>query len=136
TMPLSSGPAVRFAIEDVLWVGRRAPEVPKRIRREIARDLDRVLDVLTRKADRFMALLESLWDVNDSQLGFFARDLTNLRGQIEQHVLRNPGDWTAEDLFEHLGAFDASDARFGRFLEGLVSAGLIPDEPAQRAIAD
>ena len=136
TMPLSSGPVARFAIEDVLWAGRGAPEVPKRIRREIARDLDRVLDVLTRKADRFMALLESLWDVNDSQLGFLARDLTSLRGQIEQHVLRNPGDWTAEDLFEQLGAFDAGDARFGRFIEGLVSAGLIPDEPAQRAIAN
>ena len=136
TIPLSSGPAARFAIEDVLWAGRGAPEVPKRVRREIARDLDRVLDVLTRKADRFMALLEGLWDVNDSQLGFFARDLTSLRGQIEQHVLRNPGDWTAEDLFEQLAAFDAGDGRFGRFLEGLVSADLIPDEPAQRAVAD
>lgn len=136
TMPLSSGPAARFAIEDVLWAGRGAPEVPKRVRREIARDLDRVLDVLTRKADRFMALLEVLWDVNDSQLGFFARDLTSLRGQIEQHVLRNPGDWTAEDLFEQLGAFTAGDGRFGRFLEGLVSADLIPDEPAQRTVAD
>ncbi len=136
TMPLSSGPAARFAIEDVLWAGRGAPEVPKRVRREIAQDLDRVLDVLTRKADRFMALLEVLWDVNDSQLRFFARDLTSLRGQIEQHVLRNPGDWTAEDLFEQLGAFTAGDGRFGRFLEGLVSADLIPDEPAQRTVAD
>src|SRR5450755_795569 len=136
TMPLSSGPAARFAIEDVLWADRGAPEIPKRIRHEIARDLDRVLDVLTRKADRFMALLESLWDVNDSQLGLFAHDLTSLRGQIEQHVLRNPGDWTAEDLFEQLGAFDAGNRRFGRFLEGLVSADLVSDEPAQRAIAD
>jgi AbiJ-like protein len=136
TIPLASGPAARFAIEDVLWAGRGAPEVPKRVRREIARDLDRVLDVLTRKADRFMALLEGLWDVNDSQLGFFARDLTSLRGQIEQHVLRNLGDWTAEDLFEQLAAFDAGDGRFGRFLEGLVSADLIPDETAQRAVAD
>jgi hypothetical protein len=137
TMPLSSGPAARFAIEDVLWAGQGAPEIPKKIRREIARDLDRVLDVLTRKADRFMALLESLWAVNDSQLGFFASDdPASLRGQIEQHVLRDPGDWTAEDLFEQLGGFDAGDARFGRFLEGLVSAGLIPDEPTQRAVAD
>jgi hypothetical protein len=127
TMPLSSGPAARFAIEDVLWAGQGAPEIPKRIRSEIARDLDRDLDVLTRKADRFMALLESLWAVNDSQLGFFARDdPASLRGQIEQHVLRNPSDWTAEDLSEQLGAFDAGDARFGRFIEGLVSADLIP----------
>lgn len=74
--------------------------------------------------------------MNDSQLGFFARDLTSLRGQIEQHVLRNPGDWTAEDLFEQLGAFDTGGARFGRFLERLVSADLIPDEPTQRAITN
>ena len=58
TMPLSSGPAARFAIEDVLWAGRGFTDIPKKTRREIARDLDRVLDVLTRKADRFMALLE------------------------------------------------------------------------------
>ncbi|HEY5400182.1 MAG TPA: hypothetical protein VIL16_32835 [Trebonia sp.] len=51
TIPLSSGPAARFAIEDVLWADRGAPEIPKRVRREIARDLDCVLDVLTRKAD-------------------------------------------------------------------------------------
>jgi hypothetical protein len=48
----------------------------------------------------------------------------------------DPGDWTAEDLFEQLGAFDAGDGRFGRFLEVLVSADLIPDEPAQRAAKD
>ena len=65
-----------------------------------------------------------------------ARDLTSLRGQIEQHVLRNPGDWTAEHLFEQLVAFDAGNGRFGRFIEGLVSADLIPDELAQRAVAD
>jgi len=46
-----------------------------------------------------------------------------------------PGDWSAEGLFEELGAFEAGDARFGKFLEGLASAGVIPDEPAQRRIA-
>ena len=135
TMPLSSGPAARFAIQDVLWAGQGVPELPKRTRREIARGLDRDLDVLTRRADRFMALLESLWVIDDSLSGFFAGDRSSLRGQIEQHVLRNPGDWSAEDLFEQLGAFAAGDGRFGRFLEGLVSADLLLDEPAQRAIA-
>jgi len=38
---------------------------------------------------------------------------------------------SAEDLFEQLGAFEACDARFVRFLEGLVSADVIPDEPTQ-----
>src|SRR3984957_8924686 len=136
TMPLSSGPVARFAIEDALWAGRGAPEVAKRVRREIARDLDRVLDVLTRKADRFMALLESLWNINNSQLGFFASDLTSLRGEIEQQVIRNPGAWPPEVLFEPLASSDAGAARFGRFIEGLAPADLIPDDPAQRAVAD
>lgn len=130
TMPLASGPAARFAIEDVLWAGRGGPEIPKRTRREIALDLD--LDVLTRKADRFTAVLDSLWVLDDRPLGFLAGDSASLRGQIEQHVFRNPGDWPAEELFEQLGALSAGDARFARFLEGLVSAEVIPDEPAQR----
>jgi AbiJ N-terminal domain 3 len=133
TIPLSSGPATRYAIEDVLWAGRAAPEIPRRIRRELARDLH--LDVLTRKADQFTALLDSLWVLDDSPLGFLTWASAGLRGQIEQHVLRNPGDWSAEDLFEQLGAFEAGDARFARFLEGLVSADVVPDEPAQRDTA-
>jgi hypothetical protein len=132
TMPLSAGPWARFAIEDVLWAGRGGPEIPKRTRREIARDLD--LDVLTRKGDQFAALLDSLWVLDDNSLGFLTRDLTGLRGQIDQHVYRNPGDWSTEDLFEQLGALETGDARFARFLEGLVSADVVPDEPTQRRI--
>jgi AbiJ N-terminal domain 3 len=49
-------------------------------------------------------------------------------------VPRNPGDWSAEDLFEQLAAFEAVNARFARFLEGLASSDVIPDEPAQRGI--
>jgi hypothetical protein len=130
SMPLSSDPAARYAIEDVLWVGRGGPEIPKRARHEIARDLD--LGVLTRKADRFTALLASLWVLDDNSLGFLTHDIAGLRGQIEQHVFRNPGDWSAEDLFERLGAFEAGDARFARFLKGLVSADVVPDEQVQR----
>jgi AbiJ N-terminal domain 3 len=54
--------------------------------------------------------------------------------RIERHVFRNPGDWSAEDLFEQLGAFEAGDARFGKFLEGLASAEVIPDESVQRRV--
>jgi hypothetical protein len=130
TMPLSSGPSTRYAIEDVLWAGRAAPEIPRRTRRELARDLD--LDVLTRKADRFTALLDSLWVLDDGTIDFLTGAWAGLRERIERHVLRNPGDWSAEDLFEQLGAFEAGDARFAWFLEGLVSADVVPDEPAQR----
>lgn len=131
TMPLASGPAVRYAIEDVLWVGRGDPEIPKRTRREIARDFD--LDAVRRNADRFMALLDGLW-VLGSPLELWTDGSSSLRGQIDRHVLRNPGDWSAEDLFEKIGAFGAVDTRFARFLEGLASADVVPDEPAQRGV--
>jgi len=67
-MPLSAGPATRYAIEDVLWAGRGGPEMPRRTRREIARDLD--LSVLARQGDRFIALLDSLWVLDDNPLDF------------------------------------------------------------------
>ena len=101
TMPLSSGPAARYAIEDVLWADR-GPEIPRRARRQIAQDLD--ISVLARQGDRFMVLLESLWLVDDP-LDWITGGSAGLRGQIERHVFRNPGDWSAEELFEQLGAF-------------------------------
>ena len=129
-MPLSAGPAARYAIEDVLWADR-GPEIPIRTRREIAQDLD--LSVLARQGDRFIALLASMW-VLDDPLDLFTGGSTGLRSQIERHVLRNTGDWSAEDLFEQLGAFEAVNTRFARFLEGMTSADVIPDEPAQCGI--
>ena len=136
-LPLDA--ATRNAIQDVLWAGRDAYEIPTRTRREIARDLD--LADLVDNADRFTALLNRLWVLDDDPFGGLTHALlggptTGLRGQIERHVFRNPGDWTTEYLFEQLGAFDAGDTRFALFLEGLVSADVIPDEPAQRHIVD
>ncbi len=114
--------------------GRRsaaAPPIPKRTRREIARDLD--LGGLVHGADRFLALLDRLWVLDDGPLGSLGSLLNpeaGLRAQIDQHVFRNPRDWSAEDLFENLGAFEASDRRFALFLEGLTSADVVPDESA------
>lgn len=123
--------ATRNAIQDVLWAGQGAIEIPKKARREIAQDLD--LGDLAFKPDRFMALLDRLW-VLGAPLDPWS-DVSGLRARIDQHVFRNPGDWSAEDLFEELGAFEAGDARFGKFLEGLACADVIPDEPAQRRVA-
>lgn len=82
-----------------------------------------------------MALLDRFWVLGDGPLAFWTDSASTLRGQIDQHVLRNPGDWSAEDLFDELGAIDtAGDARFARFLEGLASAGVVPDEDAQRRV--
>jgi len=121
----------RNAIQDVLWADRGAIEIPRRTRREIARDL--VLDGLGIKPDRLMALLDRLW-VLGSPMDPWTAPSSSLRERIDRHVFRFPGDWSAEELFEELGAFEAGDARFGKFLEGLASADVIPDEPAQRRI--
>ena len=51
--------AARNAIDDVLWAGQGALEIPMRTRRDIALALD--LDDVTPKPDRFMALLDRLW---------------------------------------------------------------------------
>lgn len=60
----------------------------------------------------------------------------SLRAQIERHVYRNPEDWSVEYLFDALGAFDASNPRFTRFLEGLVSSDIRPDEASQRRLVE
>jgi hypothetical protein len=133
-LPTALDAATRNAIEDVLWAGQGALEIPRRTRRDIARALD--LDDVTVKGDRLMALLDRLWVLGgDDPLAFWGDSASSLRGQIDQHVLRNPGDWSAEVLFDELGAIDsAGDARFARFLEGLASAGVVPDEDAQRRV--
>jgi len=115
----------------VLWAWSGAVEIPRKSRREIARGLD--LGDLAFSADRFMALLDRLW-VLGAPFDPWTQD-SGLRAQIRQHVFRNPGDWSTEYLFEQLGAFGAGDARFGKFLEGLVCADVVPDEPVQRHLA-
>lgn len=122
----------RNKIQDELWADQGTPEIPRRTRHEIARALD-IAD-FGYNADRFMTFLDSLWVLGDDPFGWLVGPTRTLRTDIEQHVFRNPGDWSTEYLFEQLGAFDASDTRFARFLEGLASADVIPDEPAQRNI--
>jgi hypothetical protein len=136
-LPTALDAATRNAIQDVLWAGQGALEIPRRTRRDIARALD--LDDVTVMPDRFMGLLERLWVLGDDPLAFFADivfadSVSSLRKQIRQHVLGNP-DWSAEQLFDELGAIDsAGDARFARFLEGLASPSVVPDEDAQRRV--
>lgn len=130
------GAADRNALEDALWAAQKFPPIQKRTRREIAADLD--LDTLTVDEERFTRMLDRLWILgNDPFLGIFgatpAFGEPLLRQQIQRHVFRNPGDWTAEKLFDELGAFDASDRRFGLFLEALVSHEVLVHEPNQRA---
>jgi hypothetical protein len=130
--------ALRQAIEDLLWADDAGPTIPKNVRREIARALrteDLYLD-----ASRFDALLERLFVLGDQSAPLFASAFgfpdESLRAEIQQHVHRNPQDWTPEHLFDRLGAYECTDRRFRLFVEGLASANVRPDERDQRRFAD
>ncbi len=122
----------RNEIQDLLWARHACPDIPKKFRRELARALSAPLYA---DSGGFQKLLDWLWVLDTDPLGMFFGDNTNrsLRAQIDQHVYRNPDDWTPEFLFGELGAYEASGRRFALFIEGLASADVLLDEPAQRA---
>ena len=102
--------------------------IPTRYRRELGTALS--LDGLWLDGRRFFELLERFWVLGRSAPfcgghGFFLRD------EIEQHVFRNQ-DLTTEELFDYLGAYDCSDQRFTKFVEGLSCSDVRPDVENQR----
>jgi hypothetical protein len=123
--------AIRNQLEDVLWSDGVCPPIPKRYRREVARRIE--AEELYVDRDKFDELLERLWVLGDELWtdALFGRP-TGLRAEIHQHVYRHPEDWSAEKLFDKLGAYECSDTRFALFLEGLASADVRIDEAAQR----
>ncbi len=127
---------MRFDLEDELWGLEGPVPIPKRARRELARALD--LTDLCRHQDRFLDALARFFAIGPeaSVLDLFLPPPpgSTLRDKIVRHVFRNPEDWSAEELFEQLGAFEAADGRFGRFLEALVSADVLLDESLQRHV--
>ncbi len=127
------GQVERMALQDVLWLGRHHVQIPSRTRRELARDFD--LSDHLGYPDRFMGLLGRLWHLDDDPLGGWTAPTKSLRSQIERHVLRFD-DWTTEQFFEQLGAFETPHPRFGHFIEGLASPAVLPDEPAQRRFVE
>ncbi len=125
--------AQRFELEEARWKMHRSVSIPKKFRHDLARALDGV--PLFLHADRFMKALQELWIIEtpfNALVAAFAGGTDSLKAQIEQHVVRNEGDWPTEYFFERLGAFEASDQRFARFLEALASSDVRPDEKSQR----
>ncbi len=62
-----------------------------------------------------VALVGKLFPIESIGAEFFSG--RSLARDIEQHMVRNPGDWDVEYLFEQIGALKCSRARFGRLLE-------------------
>jgi very-short-patch-repair endonuclease len=125
--------AERMALQDVLWLGRYHVQIPGRTRRELARDFD--LSDHLGYPDRFLALLGRLWHLDNDSMSEWTTSANSLRNQIARHVVRFR-DWSTEELFEQLGAFEAPHPRFGAFLEGLASAAVLPDEQAQHRFVE
>jgi hypothetical protein len=124
---------VRNAAQELLWAGTPCPEVPKRVRREVAQAMGTV--DLYGDARQFDVLIDRLWHMDEpipDNFGFGQR-MMGLRYEIAQHVHRNPGDWSIEQLFDKLGVYTASNARFARFIEGLASGDVRLSEDGQRA---
>lgn len=117
----------RNKIQDLLWADRYAPQILKRYRHELARELD--IEDLYSKLDQFDNLLKRLWVLNDPNCILHNLDHP-LYAEIEKHVYQN-NDWSTEQLFEKLGVFDTSDQRFALFLEGLASSDVRPNRDEQ-----
>ena len=121
----------RFEIEELLWSVTPTVGISKRVRYDVARALDAI--PLYLRPTPFLSLVARLWDRSDLfDALLMGGDGRSLLSQVERHVVRNAHDWSAEDLFEKIGALDASDRRFALFLEGLASPDVRPDEASQR----
>lgn len=98
---------------------------------ELAKSLDHV--ELYSDARRFDEMLKQFWIIeNDPWAAALQRPDNSLAAQIDRHVFRNPGDWSVDYLFDQLGAYDAPNQRFARFVETLASAEVRPDLSDQR----
>ncbi|WP_372027426.1 hypothetical protein P7L70_16635 [Tistrella mobilis] len=62
-----------------------------------------------------IALVGRLFPIQTIAAEFFSG--RSLARDIEQHMVRNTGDWDVEFLFEQIGALKCSRDRFGRLLE-------------------
>ncbi len=118
----------RNELQELIWADTPVPEVPVRFRREVANSLED--QDLYLRSSPFIELLQSLF-VLEGPFDFFTQSTHNLRWQVEQHVVRNK-DWTADQLFEKLGAYTSSDKRYLLLLEGLSSAEVRPDLEQQK----
>lgn len=120
----------RNKIQDILWSDITVSAIPKRYRREVAKAIESI--ELFIDARRFDELIDKLWILDTAPWAALLGTSAGLRNEIQQHVHRNPEDWTAEILFDRLGAYESTDRRFALFLEGLASSNVRPDEDAQR----
>ncbi len=105
------------------------PPITEITRRDVAKcfgdDLSGTRNVLDLVRDLFE--IDTLWDEF-----FTGRSLSH---EIEQHMIRNPGDWSVEYLFERIGALSCSRDRFARLIEAALHP-LARRGPEQAVLAE
>lgn len=118
-----------YDLEELLWEARE-PLVSHRVRHELAAALNRV-DLFT-EPDAFTEVLARLFVLDANSIPFF-EDRDSLRWNIQQHVIRNPEDWSVPQLFQAIGALQCSSERFRQLIEALAGPQARPDEASQRS---
>lgn len=83
-------------------------------------------------ARNVLSLIHALFPLNSSWDDLIVG--RSLADQIQQHMVRNPGDWSVEDLFERIGALSCSRERFARLIEAALHP-LARRGPAQVELA-
>jgi hypothetical protein len=79
-------------------------------------------------------IVRKLFPIDTMGAEFFSS--RSLSHNIEQHMIRNPGDWSVEFLFDQIGAFTCSRDRFNRLIEAALhpmkSTALVPTSLSER----
>lgn len=119
----------RDQLQELVWDDGTVPVIPSRYRRDLAENLSTKSLYLDRVA--FEQILGELWQIDTGSIMDFLHSTPALRDEIVRHFIENP-DWSVVTLFDKLGVFQSSDARFVRFIEALASSRVLPSEPAQR----
>lgn len=119
----------RDVLQELLWDDGTSPTIPARYRRDLAKGLEQIDLALDRAG--FEEVLSTFWQIDDRPFLDFANKTPTLRDEIIRHYIDNP-DWDAVTLFDMLGAYKCTDARFCRFVEALASSTVRPDESQQR----
>jgi very-short-patch-repair endonuclease len=122
---------IRNEVQELVWELSPSPEVPVRFRREVAQALEG--ERLYLRSNAFMDLPEGLFILEDP-FDFFTPSPRNLKWKIKQWIIDND-DWSADDLFDNLGAYTCSDKRFLLLMEGLTSSEVRPDVEQQNKFA-
>lgn len=118
-----------YDLEELLWK-EREPLINLRIRREVATALEPIEPF--KEPGAFVEMLARLF-VIDPNANPYLENRSSLRWKIEQHMIRNPEDWSLVELIKELGALHCTSERFRRLIEALAGPEVRPDESSQRS---